>query len=230
MSPWFVTALLTGLISSLHCVAMCGPLVAALPVGRLPVAQRKPAVGLYHAGRIITYSGLGALAGTMGLGLHLLGWQRPLAIVCGSVLLAGSFWRSDWATGLRWPWLNRWVTTTFGRRLRQPGWAGFLGLGVLNGLLPCGFTYVALAGTLSTDTPLAGAAYMLCFGMGTLPALLSINAVVSWLPTVGRGRLKHVLSIATVVVGLLLIGRGVANYALPDHSGPIPLCHSLTVK
>lgn len=231
MSPWLVTAFLTGLISSLHCVGMCGPLVAALPVGRLARPKRGLAIGLYHTGRIATYSTLGALAGTMGFGLHLLGWQRPLAVFCGVVLLAGSIGRSGWAAGLRWPWLNRWITTTFGHRLRQPGWAGFAGLGVLNGLLPCGFTYVALAGTLTTDTPLAGATYMLLFGIGTLPALLGVNALAVWLTMVGRRRLNRALSLATVVVGLLLIGRGLASYPSPSQpSGTIPVCHGVLVK
>ncbi|AKD57449.1 sulfite exporter TauE/SafE family protein [Spirosoma radiotolerans] len=231
MSPWLVTALLTGLISSLHCVGMCGPLVAALPVGRLPYPKRRLAIGLYHASRIATYSALGTLAGTMGFGLHMLGWQRPLAIFCGIVLLVGSVWRSGWATGLRWAWFNRWVTTSFGQHLRQPGWAGFAGLGVLNGLLPCGFTYVALAGTLTTQTPLAGATYMLLFGLGTLPALLSVNALAAWLTTVGRRRLNRVLSVATVVVGLLLIGRGLVTYQFPSQpSVSIPVCHGVLTK
>ncbi|GAB3799609.1 sulfite exporter TauE/SafE family protein [Spirosoma humi] len=231
MLAWLVTALLTGLISSLHCVGMCGPLAAALPVGRLERSKRGLAIGLYHAGRIATYSTLGAFAGTLGFGLHLLGWQRPLAVFSGIVLLAGSIGRSHWAAGLRWPWLNRWVTTAFGQRLRQPGWVGFAGLGVLNGLLPCGFTYVALAGTLTTDTPLAGATYMLLFGMGTLPALVGVNTLAVWLTTVGRRRLNWALSLATVVVGLLLIGRGLANYQIPDQpSGTIPICHGALVK
>jgi sulfite exporter TauE/SafE len=97
---------------------------------------------------------------------------------------------------------------------------------MLNGLLPCGFTYVALAGTLATDTLLAGASYMLFFGLGTLPALLSINIVVSWLGTVGRQRVNRFLSLATLVIALLLISRGFAHYKLPLRpSDPIPVCH-----
>ncbi|GAB3511534.1 sulfite exporter TauE/SafE family protein [Spirosoma knui] len=226
MSPWFITALLTGLISSVHCVGMCGPLVAALPIGRLPHTQRWLAVGLYHAGRITTYSSLGALAGTMGLGLHLLGWQRPLAVICGVVLLIGTVWRSNWATQLRLPRFNQWVTRTFSQHLRKTGWAGFAGLGILNGLLPCGFTYVALAGTLATDTPVAGASYMLFFGLGTLPALLGVNAVMNWLSDIGRQRINRFLSVATVIVALLLISRGLTHYKLPARpTDPIPVCH-----
>ncbi|GAB4014361.1 sulfite exporter TauE/SafE family protein [Spirosoma migulaei] len=228
MSPWLTTAFLTGLISSLHCVGMCGPLVAALPVGRLPQGQRWKAVGLYHTGRIATYSTLGALAGTMNLGLNLMGWQRPLAVICGVVLLVSFLWRKGLPARLRWPWLNVQITTLFRHHLYQPNWADFAGLGILNGLLPCGFTYLALAGTLATNTPLAGASYMLLFGAGTLPALLGVNLVAGWITIVGRQRLNQVLSVATVVVALLLIGRGLADYQLPiSPADIIPICHGL---
>lgn len=228
MSPWLTTAFLTGLISSLHCIGMCGPLVAALPVGRLPQGQRWKAVGLYHSGRIATYSILGALAGTMSLGLNLMGWQRPLAVICGVILLVSFLWRQGLPARLRWSWLNAQITRLFRQHLYQPKWADFAGLGILNGLLPCGFTYLALAGTLATNTPLAGASYMLLFGAGTLPALLGVNLVAGWITLVGRQRLNKVLSVATVVVALLLIGRGLADYQLPI--GPadiIPMCHGL---
>lgn len=228
MSPWLATAFLTGLISSLHCVGMCGPLVAALPVGRLVRGQRWRAVGLYHAGRIGTYSTLGALAGTLSLGLFLMGWQRPLAVICGSLLLVSFVWRKALPARLRWPWLDRQINPLFRHYLHQPSWAGFAGLGVMNGLLPCGFTYLALAGTLATNTPAAGASYMLLFGLGTLPGLLGVNLMASWLTIVGRNRLNRVLSVATVGVALLLIWRGLASYQLPIRPADvIPLCHGL---
>lgn len=228
MSPWLVTAFLTGLISSVHCVGMCGPLVAALPLGRLPQQKRWRAVGLYHVGRLATYSGLGMLAGTLSLGLYLLNWQRPLAIGGGLLLLVSFIGRSGLPGRFRWPWLTNQVTNLFRRTLCQPGWPGFVGLGVLNGLLPCGFTYLALAGTLATTTPLMGAAYMLLFGVGTLPALLGINLVAGWVTVVGQKRLNRFLSVATLIVALLLIGRGLAPYQLSIRPADvIPLCRGL---
>lgn len=226
LSPWLATALLTGLISSLHCVGMCGPLVAALPVGRLGPGQRWRAVGLYHTGRILTYAVLGSLAGTLSLGLHLLDWQRPLSIALGGVLLVSFLGRNALPGRLRWPWLNGQISRVFRQGLQQqPGPFTFGGLGVLNGLLPCGFTYLALAGTLATNTPLSGAVYMLLFGAGTLPALLGVNLAANWLTRLGRQRLNRLLSVATVIVALLLIGRGLAEYQLPVSWNEIPLCH-----
>ncbi|MBN8825868.1 MULTISPECIES: sulfite exporter TauE/SafE family protein [unclassified Spirosoma] len=231
MSPWLATAFVTGLISSLHCVGMCGPLVAALPVGRIPKNARWKAVGLYHLGRVATYGILGALAGTMSLGLHLMGWQRPLAVISGLILLISFFWRKGLPARLRWPWLDNQITRTFRQHMQQPGWIGFGLLGILNGLLPCGFTYLALAGTLATNTPQAGASYMLLFGLGTLPALLGVNLMTGWLSILGRQYLNRALSLATVVVALLLIGRGLAHYQLPVRvQDAIPMCHSLLAK
>lgn len=231
MSLWLGTAFLTGLISSLHCVGMCGPLVAALPVGRLPLEQRWRAVGLYHASRIATYSVLGALAGALSFGLHLLDWQRPLAVGCGVILLISLVVRKTRIGRVHWPWLNGQVTTLFRQGLHRPGWSAFMGLGALNGLLPCGFTYLALAGTLASKSPVDGAAYMLLFGLGTLPALLSVHMVAGWLTVMGRQRLNRVLSVATLGIAMLLIGRGLSDYQLPiSPSDVIPLCHGLLTR
>ncbi|GAB4026746.1 sulfite exporter TauE/SafE family protein [Spirosoma koreense] len=231
MSPWLSTAFLTGLISSLHCVSMCGPLVAALPIGRLERQQRWLAIGLYHVGRIATYSSLGALAGTMSGGLTLLGWQRPLAIGCGILLLIRFVGQNGLSARWRWPWLNTYITRLFRRQIQQPGLPGFIGLGMLNGLLPCGFTYLALTGTLVSNTPLTGVLYMLLFGVGTLPALLGVNLVSNWLTAISRQRLNRVLSMATLVIAFLLIGRGLAEYRLPSTpADAIPICHGLLTR
>ncbi|MBC3787980.1 sulfite exporter TauE/SafE family protein [Spirosoma utsteinense] len=227
MTGWWTTALLTGLAGSLHCIGMCGPLAMALPVGRLPQGQRRLARGLYHAGRLSAYSLLGAVVGTLGQGLLLTGLQRPISIMAGILLLV-------WAVSAKvFPnWMH---TTSFARRLtaplaallRRPTLTHMAGLGFLNGLLPCGSVYVALAGALATTSPMGGAGYLLAFGLGTLPAMLSVNVVVSYLTPQFRQRLGRGLPIATIVVALLLIVRGIG---LPLHTQqpgqtPIPVCH-----
>ncbi len=63
---WLLAALITGLVGSLHCVGMCGPLAMALPVGRLPASQRGLGVGLYHLARLTAYAGLGIAIGSVG--------------------------------------------------------------------------------------------------------------------------------------------------------------------
>lgn len=226
----WTTALLTGLAGSLHCVGMCGPLAMALPVGRLPQHQRALARGLYHAGRLSAYSLLGAVVGTVGQGLLLTGLQRPVSIGAGMLLLI-------WALSARSlpGWINtsplaRRLTAPLTALLRRPTLPHMAGLGFLNGLLPCGSVYIALAGALMTPSAGGGAAYLLAFGAGTLPAMLSVNLVLSHLTPRFRQRLGRGLPLATVLVALLLIVRGIGLSAPPSSAGagsPIPVCHGI---
>ncbi len=233
MNAWLLTALLTGLAGSLHCIGMCGPLAMALPVGRFPVGQRRVARGLYHAGRLSAYSLLGAIVGTVGQGVLLTGLQRPLSIGAGLFLLV-------WGISAKWfpGWfqtsgLARRLTAPLVRLLQKPTLWHIVGFGFLNGLLPCGSIYLALAGALVTPSPVAGATYMLVFGLGTLPAMLGLLSLANWLTVAWRQRLSRGLPWATVLVALLLIVRGIGwPVANVRHSGSdaIPVCHgALTV-
>ncbi len=227
MNFWWTTALLTGLAGSLHCIGMCGPLAMALPIGRFPVGQRGLARGLYHAGRLSAYSLLGAVVGTVGQGLLLTGLQRPVSIGAGILLLVWAVSARAFPSWMQTSPIARRLTAPLTRLLRQPTLRHLVGLGFLNGLLPCGSVYVALLGALVMPSPLGGAAYLLAFGLGTLPAMLSISLVLSWLSPFARQRLSRSLPIATIIVALLLIGRGVGGWIPTSRSGQdsIPVCH-----
>ncbi|MBO0935429.1 sulfite exporter TauE/SafE family protein [Fibrella sp. HMF5335] len=227
MNVWYVTALLTGLAGSLHCIGMCGPLAMALPVGRFPTAQRGLVRGLYHAGRLLAYSLLGAVVGTLGQGLLLADLQRPVAIGAGVWLLLWVIWAKTLPGGFHASAITGKLTASLARLLRQPTLPHMAGLGFLNGLLPCGSVYVALAGALATPSPVAGAAYMLVFGLGTLPAMIGLNVLISRLTPLTRQYLGRSLPVTTVLVALWLIVRGVglSGNTSASHSGAIPVCH-----
>ncbi len=231
MTIWYTTALLTGFVGSLHCIGMCGPLAAALPIGRFPMGQRGLARGLYHAGRLGAYSLLGAVVGTLGQGLLLTGLQRPVSISAGVLLLVWAVSARAFPGWMQTSPLGRKLMAPFAKLLRQPTLPHLAGLGFLNGLLPCGSVYVALVGALLMPSPMGGAGYMLAFGLGTLPAMLSIHWVVNHLSPYVRQRLSRSLPIVTIAVALLLIGRGVAGLspAKPPGQDVIPVCHGETV-
>lgn len=224
---WWTAALTTGIIGSLHCVGMCGPLAMALPIGRLPRPKRGLALGLYHTGRITAYAGLGLIMGTVGQGLLLAGLQRPVSIAAGLFLL---FW-----TGMNWgkfPGLTtsratRWVVQPMTRFLQNPTVPAFAGLGFLNGLLPCGFVYVALTGAIATGNSATGAVYMGLFGLGTVPALLTVRFLPHLFPAAVRRRFTVLMPVVTVGLALLLLVRGVYIPTVTDKTGrEIPVCHS----
>ena len=221
-----MAALTTGVVGSLHCVGMCGPLAMALPIGLLPRPKRGLAVGLYHAGRITAYAGLGLLMGTVGQGLLLAGLQRPVSIIAGLFLLVWTLMNRGKFPGLSMNRATRRVVQPMTRFLSSPTLRAFAGLGFLNGLLPCGFVYVALAGAIATGNAATGAAYMALFGLGTVPALIAVRFLPNLLPVALRRRVTLAMPVVTVGLALLLLVRGVYNPVVIDEAGrTIPICH-----
>lgn len=212
--------------SVVHCTPMCGPFVlgqvsdrlARVPGALLCERQRLGSALLlpYHAGRVITYAGLGALAGEGGAALGRLAWFGWLSTVllelAALLFLAHAVRRLAPSLGavLAWvvPGTDRapigWVRLV--RRLSvrvnraRPG--GGLLLGLLLGFLPCGFLYGALAvaaagGGSASGGPLTGAAAMLSFGLGTVPSLVAVGVAGH---AAGRSFHRGVIALAPVVL------------------------------
>lgn len=173
----FVTALLG---SMAHCVTMCGPFVLMQSAARTgePLLRRLAGAVLlrYQAGRLVTYSALGAAAGGAGGWITGQGVQRwPLAVLLGCAALAFLI-----QAAARLMVLPAGPLALLSRPLadlivplaaRRPG--GFR-LGLLLGLLPCGLLYAALTAAAATGNALGGALAMLSFGAGTVPALAAV--------------------------------------------------------
>lgn len=225
-------ALMIGLLGSLHCVGMCGPLALALP--RSAGARWSMLGGrvAYNLGRAITYAALGTVFGLAGQTLLLAGWQRALSILAGLVILAylaartwggGRLGRSGWTPEVALTRLIAPVQRHLGRLLHRPGAGSLLLIGLLNGLLPCGLVYVALAGATATGSAAGGAAFMAVFGLGTLPLMLAVSLAGPTLHGVLRGRFQRAIPIALSVLAVLFILRGLSlgiPYVSPDLSRP----------
>jgi len=208
----FWTAFLLGLAGSLHCVAMCGPLMLALP---LSGSARWGIVGqtlVYQFGRIAMYVVLGLLFGLLGKGVALAGFQQVLSIAAGAMLLFAAFFAVEWERAARavpgMHRLTRWVQQRIGLLLRTPSLRATLGVGMLNGLLPCGLVYAAVAGAISMAGGWQGGVFMALFGLGTLPLLLVLIGTGQRFGSVWRRRFQIVQPVLLAVAGLLLLSRG----------------------
>jgi len=203
-------AFLLGLAGSLHCAAMCGPLILALQTARRQTAARAPGFlqpAAYHTGRVAVYSLLGALSGLAGAALAWAGFQRWLSIAAGALVLAATLlpWRPPFvlqAIGL--------IKSRFGSLLRRPGIASDIFLGALNGLLPCGLVYAACAAAASSGTALNGALTMLVFGLGTMPVLLILALGGSILTLARHIKIQRLVVLGGALAGILLIVRGLS--------------------
>lgn len=210
----YLTALVMGLAGSLHCAGMCGPLALALP-GKGALRQLLWGRILYNLGRAVTYGLMGLVVGLLGFGLAATPVQQYLSILSGVViLLMLVFSRAiEGAQGGMLARLSFWVRQRLGKLLgSQPGAVGQFAIGLVNGLLPCGLVYAALAGAGGTGSPWGGALFMVIFGLGTLPMMLAISLVGKRLLAFKGAR--RIIRWATVAVALLLIVRGL-NLGIP---------------
>lgn len=205
-------ALLLGLAGSLHCVGMCGPLLLALPLDAAGKRQVLRQMLVYHAGRILTYAALGMLFGLVGKGLAVAGFQKILSLsagvfMLGMALMAWRFERLVTALPGFGAFTQR-VKLGIGNLMRHNPNRSTFSIGLLNGLLPCGMVYAALAGAIATTGGLEGGLFMMAFGMGTLPLLLMVSVFSRSFGTSIRQKIKIAQPILLGLVGLLLLQRG----------------------
>ncbi len=217
-----------------HCVGMCGGIVIAYSSTKIEDGWNRfhQAVShlLYSLGRISTYVILGALFGYLGgvatfsntangtlliiasvamvlTGLSLLGKIRFLTVVEHTISTSG------------------WYRHTFKSLLNNQSLLSFFMLGMLNGLLPCGFVYFFAITAASTASPLWGAVVMLVFGLSTIPALFSLGFFVGLFKQSSiRGLMIRLASIAVIIYGGYTFYNGYTYITDPNKS--ILDCHT----
>jgi sulfite exporter TauE/SafE len=220
-------AIALGFVGSLHCAAMCGPLMLALPVPPGGPARFVAGRVIYQLGRMSTYCLLGVLAGLIGKSILLAGFQRSLSIALGLAILLGFLISKKIAVSAP---VVRFVThlkTAMSAQLQRRNFRSLALLGMLNGLLPCGLVYVALAGAVTQGRLLDGIFYMAFFGLGTLPTMLGIGIAGRMFPLAFRLRLRGAIPMGVFLLAGLLILRGMAlgiPYVSPSLIGGVPAC------
>jgi sulfite exporter TauE/SafE len=213
----FFILLGAGLLAGLsHCVGMCGPLVGSFSLRRRAARQElSSALLLYQSGRLTTYLLLGAMLGGAGslLAAPLRQWQGLFSILLGlatvamGLSLTGRLPLQQWLGRLGLAHLSgRWLKRLLGSS--HP--AAPFGLGLANGLLPCGPVYAMGLLAAASGHPLPGASIMLIFGLGTLPAMLGLGFFTALLSLAWRGHLYRLATGLVIVVGLQLTLRGLA--------------------
>jgi len=229
MQLW--TAFLLGFVGSAHCAGMCGPLALALPHwGRGPASFLTGRL-LYNFGRIVTYAMLGALFGLLGQGVALAGLQRWVSLTLGAAILVGLLVAPQFANRIPVTRGVNWLKGALGKMLQRRAMPAMFGIGLLNGLLPCGLVYVAAAAATATGDVLSGMCYMVAFGLGTLPLLLAISLVGTKLQFALRFKLQRLIPVSLAIVGMLLLLRGMAlgipyvSPKLPAPSNGAITCH-----
>jgi sulfite exporter TauE/SafE len=227
MELW--TAFLLGLVGSLHCAGMCGPLALALPVAGNSRAAFVLGRLAYNGGRVATYAVLGGLFGMVGQTAALAGLQRWVSLTAGVLILVGLFASTKLALTAPVTRSVAALKSGLGTLLRRRSLGALLLLGLLNGLLPCGLVYVACAGAAASGAVVRGVEHMLVFGAGTVPLMLGMSLAGHLVHGAIRLKFQRVIPVAVGLVAILLILRGLSldiPYLSPDLSaGGASCCH-----
>lgn len=194
----------SSLIGSLHCLAMCGPLI-----GLAGGTRSARFAALHSAGRLATYTGLGIAAGAIGHAVDLAGdlavVQHVAAIVAAVVIIAWGL--VALATALGWRTARRarvgdaFTSGLVRLRSRPPGMRAWL-TGVLTGLLPCGWLWAFVVMAAGTGSPIDGGLTMIAFWAGTVPAMFGMLTFGGALLDRIRARIPALTAITLILLGL----------------------------
>jgi sulfite exporter TauE/SafE len=198
-------ALVAGLVTSFHCVGMCGPIACGLGTLAKTEGERLTAASLYHSTRLVSYGIIGAVCGALG--------QQPLRWFFDSpmVLLP---WVMVAVLGImalgldrkipRPAILNRFTARARFKACKLSAYGGASAMGLLTPFLPCGPLYLVFGAALLSGSAARGAEFTLAFGLGTVPLLWlaqhQFHRIRAKLTPLTMGRLRRGLALVTAVV------------------------------
>ena len=213
-------AFLAGLAGSVHCIGMCGGIVAALAMtrGAQPIGSRLGSQLCYNLGRVSTYTLLGALAGLAGSSLDLVALRSVSSwFFIGANLLVIVVGLSS-ALGLSALNLSslegrgaRFFAAPLKRVIAGNSTLAAFPLGMLLGFLPCGLVYAPLVAAAASGGPGLGAATMASLGLGTMPVLLVLGTASSAISGTLRCALLRVAGLAVALMGGAGLWRALAR-------------------
>ena len=214
--------LVVGLLTSLHCVAMCGGINLSQCLKSESTTSGtkvniKPSL-LYNLGRVTSYTIIGGIVGAIGSVISFSGWAKGLiAILSGffMVIMGLSM------TGL-FPWINK-ITPRLPRVFREKAGSAGRGkgpyiVGLLNSLMPCGPLQAMQIYALGTGSFITGALSMFFFSVGTLPLMFGLGAFITMLGSKFTKQMMKISAVLVVVLGIVMLGRGfvLSNVTFPS--------------
>ena len=221
MKITYLLALTTGLFGGFgHCVGMCGPLVASYTLhSRDSAAGRSLTAHLvYNAGRMTTYAFVGSMLGLTGTFVNtagrLAGIQNLVAIIAGLLMIAAGLRISGLIKGLNFlERHNGFVIRAVRMVLEGESVWRFYPLGLLLGLMPCGLSYSLFLAAAGSGGTIQGMLLLICFGLGTVPALTLFGSVMTYIGVEVRDVVYRTGGIAVTFMGTYFLVKGLSLYA-----------------
>lgn len=204
-----ISSFLLGLFGSFHCIGMCGPIVLSLPYNN---SNQSLSALQYNFGRILAYGTLGLIFGIFGKGLIINGIQQWVSIFAGILLIVSVF--APKLIGIKWvifkplQFFYSGVKNKLSYLFKSRSKYRLLGIGFINGFLPCGLVYIALVTALLSSSILDAVLAMLMFGLGTSPSLIVLMYSSKIISANLRLKITKFIPVFIVLLGLIFILRG----------------------
>jgi len=198
---------------------MCGGIVIAYSSTKIDTAWDKTkqtiAHILYSLGRITTYIFFGALFGYIGSVISFSNMANGILLIIAGLFMVGVglslSGKIIFLKTIEHSIQNSsWYHNNFRELLQSEFLGSFYILGLLNGLLPCGFVYFALAGAITMGNSLSGAAFMMMFGLGTTPIMLGTALAGRFISGNLRVKINKLIPVFAIILAVLFILRGLS--------------------
>ena len=188
-------------------MTMCGPIAAFLHSS----SSLKSSSIVYNSGRLTTYILLGLSIGLLGEGFAIVGYQQAVSIISGVLILSFVLLPQLFKLNTNLGFANKVVVKLRDRLVavsKSKSLSTYFGLGVLNGMLPCGMVYMALVASFATSNAFSSSILMAGFGIGTFPLMLFISMGSQAFRK--KLAIKKIVPALSIIVGVVLILRGMA--------------------
>jgi len=217
------SAVILGLVTGFHCIGMCGPIALALPLKKESKFSKVSSALLYNIGRAITYATMGAVFGFFGQSFAMAGFQKWVSLVMGVLMILYVIFPAIFKNRfdidkIAFKYTGK-LRFRLGKLFGKRSYSSLFLIGLLNGLLPCGPVYAALAGAIATGGSVSGSLFMFIFGIGTIPVMLSISLLGSKISLNSKKKLSRLIPITIILIGFLFVMRGL-GLGIPFLSPP----------
>ena len=216
------TAFIMGLVGSVHCAGMCGPIAISLPykAGMQTKEETFLKILLYNLGRVVTYAFMGAVFGLVGKGFFTMGIQKWLLILLAVVLIIVAVFSIDVESKLlEIPVINRFnnfLKSALTKALKKATVKTFFIIGILNGFLPCGLVYMAIAAAIATGSVVSSVLYMILFGLGTMPMMMALGYGGNFIGQKFRRTLRKLYPVFMILFAIFFLMRAFKISMMPE--------------
>ncbi|WP_110474356.1 sulfite exporter TauE/SafE family protein [Candidatus Karelsulcia muelleri] len=191
---------LLGIISSIHCFSMCGPITFFF----LKLKKNFNNFN-YQIGRMISYILLGYIFGTIGYRLNLIGYQKKTSFFLGGNIIFSSLMKRNHLI-IKNPLYFLLKKLIFLKK------NFFFLKGLFNGLIPCSIVYIAISLAISRGNSLLGGIFMFYFGLGTVPMMFTLFSIKNLLIFNLKKILLNNITLLKIIMGFLLLIRGFIDF------------------